>query len=165
MNTNDFQLKRILVPVDFSACTINTLQYAATLADKFNAIVTVLHVVQLSIAGEERGVPRTRYIGELRKNGEGQLRKILEFAWNGDIITKIVVRDGRPAEEILKEAESGNSDVIVMGTHGLVGFRRWLHRNTVARIIRHAPCPVLVVGALTGNFHSDSRRRSATLMS
>jgi nucleotide-binding universal stress UspA family protein len=80
MKTNEsaIRLRRILVPVDFSAGTLEALQYAATVAGKFSAIVTVLHVVQLSIAGEERWIPRMRLLNELRATSEQQLRKVVE---------------------------------------------------------------------------------------
>ncbi len=55
------------------------------------------------------------------------------------------VREGNPAEEILRYAEEEGIDLILMSTHGLSGFSRWVYGSVADRVLRGAPCPVLLV--------------------
>ena len=60
--------------------------------------------------------------------------------------TEIVVRIGRAAEETVAYAESSNVDLIVIATHGRSGIARWRLGSVADNIIRHSPCPALVIG-------------------
>jgi universal stress protein A len=55
------------------------------------------------------------------------------------------VREGDPAEEILRAAQFTNANLIVMGTHGWTGLSRLLMGSVVEQVLRKAPCPVLTV--------------------
>ncbi len=55
------------------------------------------------------------------------------------------VREGNPAEEILCCAAEIEADLIVMSTHGLSGLSRWVYGSVTAKVLRQAPCPVLLV--------------------
>jgi len=55
------------------------------------------------------------------------------------------VREGNPAEEILRYVEEKGIDLILMSTHGLSGFSRWVYGSVADRVLRGAPCPVLLV--------------------
>jgi nucleotide-binding universal stress UspA family protein len=58
--------------------------------------------------------------------------------------TRIVI-DGVPFDEIAKEAKAWEADLIVIATHGYTGLKHVLLGSTTERVVRHAPCPVLVV--------------------
>lgn len=55
------------------------------------------------------------------------------------------IREGNPAEEILRYAEGEGIDLILMSTHGLSGFSRWVYGSVADRVLRGASCPVLLV--------------------
>ena len=59
-----------------------------------------------------------------------------------------VVRDGKPFEEICHTAKTVGADMIVLTTHGYTGLKHVWLGSTVERVVRHAPCPVLVVREL-----------------
>jgi nucleotide-binding universal stress UspA family protein len=141
-------VERILVPVDFSASTVETLRYAKAFAEQFKAAIDVLQVVQLNIADEERGVPRT--VRRLREAARRGLCKLIEILWAGEIMATVAIQEGRPADAIIQEARARNSDLIIIGIHEKTGLLRLLQRNTAARVIRRAPCPVLVVSIAHG---------------
>jgi nucleotide-binding universal stress UspA family protein len=140
------RFERVLVPVDLSTGTLSVLRRASTLAHP-GSIIRVLHAVQLNIAGEERGIARTGLIRELREAAREELGKLINSLWASETPAAIMIREGRPKDVILQEARAGNADLIVMGAHPHTGWRRVLHRNTAAYVMRHAPCPVLVVRA------------------
>jgi nucleotide-binding universal stress UspA family protein len=143
-------VERILVPVDFSASTVETLRYAKAFAEQFKAVIDVLHVVQLNIADEERGVPRTALIRRLREAARQGLCKLIEILWSGEIMATVAIQEGRPADAIIQEARARNSDLIIIGIHEKPALLRLLPHNTAARVIRGAPCPVLVVSIAHG---------------
>lgn len=139
-------IKRILVPIDFSTCSIGVLQYAKVFAKKFNAAIQLLHVVQLNIVGEERGIPRTRMINELSESLKQGLKELVKMVGSDEIVSTITIREGRrPYETIIQEARDVNTDLIIIGAQGNNGLLRLLCRNTLTHVIRYAPCPVLLI--------------------
>ncbi|HUI08625.1 MAG TPA: universal stress protein [Verrucomicrobiae bacterium] len=136
--------KKILVPVTLADGSRAAVAVAANLAKESGASLALLHAVQLSIAGEERGIPRTRLVDDLCREAESQLRQLLQSV-TLQTPTEIIVREGRPAGMIVESARCLAVDAIVMFTHGYRGWLRWLHRNTALQVLRHAPCPVWLV--------------------
>lgn len=140
-------LRKILVPVDFSAGTTVALQYAGSLAREFHATVVLLHVVQLNIADEERGVPRMSFLNDMQRAGERQLQQLADLVCGPETDSNVEVREGRPHEEIVAAARELSADLIIMASHSNAGLLRLLRRRTVERVIRDAPCPVLALRA------------------
>ena len=143
--SSGMQLCRILVPVDFSAGTTKVLQYAAAFAREYKALITLLHVVVADGSHAQRNMSRQRLIEEMSEAGEAQLRKLADVIWGEEITTDIVVAAGKPYLQIVNEAKEMNSDMIIMASHGVVGSWGLFRRNTTAKVVRYAPCPVLVV--------------------
>jgi len=161
---NTIGIQRILVPVDFSVCTAEALRYAGAFAKQFGAIIHLLHVVQLNIAGEERGIPRTGLIRQMGQAARSALQKLVQVLWDGKIPTLIMIREGRPSEVILQEARDANADLVIMGTCGHPGFLSFLRRTTTARVVRQASCPVLVLPVGKRDFFSRRGSKSAHLL-
>jgi len=140
-NTN----KRFLVPVDFSEDAKEILKYAMTSASRLDAVVVLLHVIQLNIQGEERGIPRGHLIRNLSASAKKNLCKLVALLWNEEVITTITIREGRIDEEIVREAVDSTADMIIIGSRHRDNRWRFWKGNTAARVLRKAPCPVLVV--------------------
>ena len=140
-------LQNILVPVDFCAASTVALQYAAALARGCGAAITVLHVLQLNIAGEERGVPRTQLLNEMREESERHLHEFVDAVCGPEIACKCVTRVGQPFHEIAGVAGETAVDLIVLAANEHVGLLRWLRPHTAERVVQNAPCPVLVLRA------------------
>jgi nucleotide-binding universal stress UspA family protein len=136
--------KNILVPLTLASGSYAALAIARNLAREFNAKLTLLHVVQLNIAGEERGIHRTRLVNELCRNAELQLTE-LAAGMCGSIAAEVVVCEGRPADAIVQTATRLKADTIVLHTRGNCGWSKWLHRRTAAKVVRQAPCGILLV--------------------
>ena len=143
-STERVRFERVLVPVDFSAGSLSVLRRASILACS-GTMIRVLHAIQLNIVGEERGIARTGLIRELHEAAREELGKLIERLWADETPAAVIIREGRPKDVILQEARASNADLIVMGAHQHAGWRRMFHRNTAAYVMRHAPCPVLVV--------------------
>ncbi len=139
-----FAPKTILVPLTLSDASHAALAIAGNLARESDAKVVLLHVVQLNIAGEERGIQRTRLTNELCRDAESQLRQ-LAGSVGDQVTTDVLVCEGRPAEAIVETATRLGADAIVMRTHGHRGWLKWLRRNTALKVMRRAPCKVWLV--------------------
>ncbi len=142
-----FKLKKILVPVDFSDCSLKALRYAVPFARQFGAEVTLLHVVQPVYAAGEWGVDIDfAQLTLQQKEGAGKQLKELEVEEVGEnIATKTLVRVGHPATEIAGAAKELGIDLIIIATHGHTGLKHVLMGSTAENVVRHAPCPVLTV--------------------
>jgi universal stress protein A len=139
------EMQRILVPVDFSESTGTTLQYAAAFAHQFDATLTLLHVVKPESLPCWRGVRPAGLIQERCEAVECQLGQLIETVCEEDISTEIIIAVGKPSRQIINEAKETRANLIIMGSHGAVGSWGLYRRNTTPKVVRHAPCPVLVV--------------------
>jgi len=143
------ELRRILVPTDFSKHSGHALGYAAALAEKFGAELFLLHVVHslatfypdpLAVAApiQERGEPSTA----AAQAGFDQLVRDNRL---DRLTVHREVHEGAPAEEIIRFAKEAKVDLIAMGTHGHTGLAHILLGSVAEKVVRHAACPVLTV--------------------
>lgn len=147
-------LKRILVPTDFSTHSRNALRYAAALAEKFGAELLLLNVVQdLALFVPDvitAGPVMIPQLDELLASVRAALgRLIAEFDVDGQTLTGLTVKaevvEGTPFHEIIEYARGHSVDLIVMGTHGRGALTRLLMGSVAEKVVRKAPCPVLTV--------------------
>ena len=82
--------------------------------------------------------------------------------WGEEITTDIVVADGKPHLQIVNEAKETNADMIIMASHGANGSQGIFHRSLTAKVIRYAPCPVLVVPARGRGFVMEGSATNGT---
>jgi nucleotide-binding universal stress UspA family protein len=143
------QLRRILVPVDFSAPSQNALTYAAALADKFAAELILLHVVQDlavffpdAVAPTPVVLPPGEAMAAAVREGLDRFRRESHL---GERPAREEVREGTPHAEIVAFAAEAKVDLIVMGTHGRSGLAHMFLGSVTERVLRRAPCPVLAV--------------------
>ncbi|HKV40484.1 MAG TPA: universal stress protein [Blastocatellia bacterium] len=149
LSTNEVDLKRILVAHDFSNDSERALAYGLSLAQEFQAEIHLIHVLQ---ARPRLAIPETTWLpsadeGEFQQAAERLRSAVAQEAglWC-DI--KHVVREGLPYWEVLSYAEENEIDIICMGVRG-VGFgMRALFGSNVDRVLRQAPCPVLIARPL-----------------
>jgi nucleotide-binding universal stress UspA family protein len=140
-----FRLGRVLVPLDFSSCSMKSLDYAVAFAGYFDAALILVHVVPVSYAiGEFGAMDFSLLESEMRANAEKQMAEFK--ARLGDAIpVETVVRLGRPVLEIVEAARSLEADLIIISTHGHTGLKHVLLGSVAENVVRYAPCPVLTV--------------------
>ena len=146
-----FQLKKILVPLDFSDCSKKALEYAVAFAQQFGAELILLHVVEPYPAVPEMAPYDVEDIQDGRRELEA-LRKQIP----GTLTSSVALRKGTPLVEIAAAAEDFGSDLIIISTHGHKGLARMFLGSTTEKIVRHAPCPVLIVRELERDFVPNS---------
>lgn len=146
------RFERILVAVDGSENSFKACEVAARLVGKFKAEVTVLYVILRLPSGLSRRVFAGRLVQEINSRLNDEAKKSLEVA------TSLIESEGvvRVKEQVLHTqtsivqaivdyAAANKTDLIVMGTRGLGGFRRMLLGSVSSGVATHAHCPVLVV--------------------
>lgn len=147
-------IKKILVPTDFSACADQALQYALGLARTLGAEVQIVHCATTpdyqipNLVSPAMSAAAANMVEQLRRLYEAAQQEMAELvARNQDkgvAISGLNV-DGPPDEGIVRQATSWGADVIIIGSHGRRGVSRVLLGSVAERVVRHAPCPVLVV--------------------
>ena len=143
------QLKTILVPCDFSEYAERAFAWALGLAEGWGAKIVLLHAVPL-FSNLTR--PQTMFLLDIPKV-EAELiadakKRLQEFAAKNRtsaVTVEIRAVMGDPCWEICLAAEREPADLIVIGSHGRTGFMHLYLGSVAERVVRHAPCPVLVV--------------------
>lgn len=136
-----FDLKRILVPTDFSACSLNALGYATKLAREFGAELTLLFVLEPVIPTGDAALDFVRLQTDTEKAARRRLESLARELTN----CRAILRVGASAHTIVGVAREMDADLIVIGTHGRSGISRALLGSVAEQVIRHAGCPVFVV--------------------
>lgn len=149
-------LKRILLPTDFSDYAAHAKQYACALADRFDAELHLLHVVQDLIAltpepGMAFPTPAID-LDELQAAADQSLRTWLDPQWSQGKRLVYATRQGAPFLEIVRYAKDVEVDLIIATTHGRSGLAHVLIGSVAERIVRKAPCPVLTIRPSTHQF-------------
>jgi len=137
-------LKKVLVPIDFSECSKHALRYAVAFAKQFSARIVLLAVIEDNRTAFEYGNPE--YVENLKERTaryEAELNALAK-QYLGKIRNERIVATGRPFEVIVQTAKELDIDLIVIATHGYASSRAELG-STTERVIRYAGCPVLVV--------------------
>jgi nucleotide-binding universal stress UspA family protein len=142
-------LRRILVPTDFSKYSMAAVTYGAALAEKFGAELYFLHVVQdlaLFIPDAVAIVPPILPpIEQFTQAAHEALDRLVHENKLEHLSVQRLVREGNPFSEIIRFAKESDIDLIVMATHGHSGLAHVLLGSVTERVVRKAPCPVLTV--------------------
>jgi len=143
-----FELRHILVPVDFSDTSKKAIQYAVPFGAAFDAEVLLLHVMQPYSVPVELGYMPPQWAESQRefvKSARDELDKLCAREIGARARSQVQVREGVPWQEIIAAARETCADLIILATHGRTGLRHVLLGSVAERVVRHAPCPVLVV--------------------
>ena len=140
-------IKRILVPLDFSVNSNRALDYALGVARKFDADLHLVHVCEvpsmMAASMDAYAVAYTDWAQLLGGEAEKELVKATRRLAGVKVTTEVLF--GRAAGAIIEAAATNGADLIVMGTHGHGAVMHLLMGNVAERVVRAAPCPVLTV--------------------
>lgn len=142
-------IRRIMVPLDFSEYSKKALTYAVAFARQFGAHLTLITVIEPRVypvdtvivpAAMEDG---TMVAVEASRESIANIRNSIDLP--AGMVDEPLVVVGRPWAEITQEAARLSVDLIIMATHGYTGLKHVYMGSVAERVVRHAPCPVLVV--------------------
>jgi universal stress protein A len=139
-------LKKILVPTDFSETSKKAVQYALRFAEQFVCEIALLYVVE---PATPIGAPLAFEVftdeDEFSMAEKDLAALAAESQTNGAHSVSSFVRVGHAPNEITKAAKDLDVDLIIIATHGYTSWRHLCIGSTAERVVRTAPCPVLVL--------------------
>jgi nucleotide-binding universal stress UspA family protein len=151
------EIRNILVPLEIDEKADSALNYAMDLADKINASISVLYVLYISDHGLYTSFYETlynvvkdlikRYSDELAKRvDEAKLKRGIDNKETDELeINTEVIQGISPSMRIVEYANSKNTDLIVINTHGRKGIKKFILGSVTEKVIQESPCPVLVL--------------------
>ena len=138
-------MQRILVAHDGSKASDKALRKALEIALSMNASLTVLAVVPELYLTELSDADRQRITEVLKRETEENMERIRKALSGKPIEIKFLVRVGHPAEKILETAHKMKVDLIVTGSHGKHGTKKFLIGSVSSKVVEYSKFPVLVV--------------------
>lgn len=141
------ELKKILVPTDFSEGSQVAVKYACEFAKAFGAQIHLLHVLEdpLPYPSPESFVIPVQFYEDLEKSAQERLGQVLSAEDQKRFQVQLVTERGSPFVQIITYSKSNDIDLIVMGTHGRGAIAHMLLGSVAEKVVRKAPCPVLTV--------------------
>jgi nucleotide-binding universal stress UspA family protein len=145
-DAEDAPVRRILVPVDFSARSDDAVRYARELAELYDAEVDLLHAVDTGFEPDVYGVGLLWHeaVPDVVERCRAAMAETAEDLLGGRAGALHVELDS-PAVAVLHAVERLGADLVVMTTHGRTGLKRFALGSVAEKVVQHAPCPVFVV--------------------
>jgi nucleotide-binding universal stress UspA family protein len=138
-------LKRFLIPVDFSDCSLEAMEYGIEIAKLFGAQVVLLHVTEPRGYGIGFTLSHHSKDEEIHLDLEKRLKEYVRVFQSQGLQIDYRLEGGFPVDQILEESNQFPPDLIVMGTHGRKGFSKFVSGSVAEAVLRHSPCPVLTL--------------------
>ncbi|MGH9773214.1 MAG: universal stress protein [Candidatus Acidiferrales bacterium] len=133
------QRVRVLCPIDFDVNSLAALDLARDLVRENGGTLYVLHVVRPPnpvVIPAPMLLERASHFARIRLD-EVALESL------GDIDHRLLLRAGRPAQQIINAIREFDAHMVVMATHGRSGVPRFFLGSVAESVIRESPCPVL----------------------
>ena len=144
-----YELKRILVPTDFSAYAAGALEHAVLLGARYEAEITLMHVDEFIVSPLGAAGLKDEFLLTYQRKKEEFLERELSSLATAFADRKVRFRkkvlSGRAYKVIVEEAEKEQYDLIVIATRGLTALSTYLIGNTTERVVRLSRQPVLSV--------------------
>jgi len=160
------KIKRILVPVDFSAHSLQALDYAVELSKPFKASLMLIHVIEPiyytvpDFAGGAAGA-LAGVLDEQRRAAKEQLLRLEQRYAQRRVRLRALLQTGMAYQAIADTAKQLRVDLIVMATHGRTGLTHLLMGSVAERVVRAASCPVLTLRSSSKTRRAVARKRPA----
>ncbi len=139
--------KTILCPVDFSPGSEQAIRQAEEIAEALGAHIALIHAYQLPVLAlpDSSVTVSPTFVADLTSRAQAELDRHKDALTSRGLTVTSRVLEGPPAETIVDAAKASGTYMIIMGTHGRSGFRRFLLGSTAERVVRLATVPVLTV--------------------
>lgn len=145
-----FQLKKILIPFDFSETAELALKHAVFMAKLHKADIILLHVIEsysfTSAISQAFGKSQSEFEQKIESSASDRLDELTKkLHHESGMGVQFRIENGKIYRAIVNVAEEMSADIILMGTHGVSGFQEFLIGSNTYRVVMSAPCPVISV--------------------
>lgn len=144
-------MKKILVPTDFSECAQNAEKYAFFLAQKIDAELVFLHVINTPVDWSKLTKEQEDFFPDSKEaiaHSKKRLNELVKHAESNKIKSRKVLIFNNTNEKIHRFAEDEHIDLVVMGSHGVYGFKDYILGTNTYSMMRNSKVPVIVVKKL-----------------
>jgi nucleotide-binding universal stress UspA family protein len=138
-------LERILVPADFSECSLEAVRFAGIVAGQAKASIELLHILEPSSYGIDFTIEHPDDREQKRKRATERLEELSSELTAAGIPVRTSLFGGAPADTILEAAKKSSCHLIVMGTHGRRGLSHAWAGSVTEAVLRRGTVPVLAV--------------------
>jgi nucleotide-binding universal stress UspA family protein len=152
--SKQFAIRTILVPVDFSTCSLAGLEYAASLAKRLNATLRLFHVTYPYtnyVIADRAGARFSGLADAVEETARIEMDALKQMDFLRGVPVQTEIRAGHAVEEICNAASQPEIDLIVTSTHGRTGLKHALIGSVAEHVVRYAECPVMVVPSYHAN--------------
>ena len=139
------KFRRLLIPIDFSASSLEALEYGVQFAKQLGSAVTILHALEPVAYGLDFTLGRSVEWREQKDHLQGRLEVLCALCTSNGVKAESVLKAGLPADSIREYVTLRKPDLTIMGTHGRRGISRMLSGSVAEGMLRLAPCPVVTV--------------------
>lgn len=140
------EIKRIVVPVDFSKITSKLVDYSAYMAEKFSAAIHFIHAVTFPTGEAVLGLPYAmEYEAKILADAKEKMSNLVADnrercpGCTGEVVV------GDPVDRIVEIAKEREANLIIISTHGAKGLEKILLGSVAERVLKRADCPVLTM--------------------
>ena len=146
MSNQLFEIKRILIPYDFSETAALSLEHAVFMAKLLKADIYLLHILESVSFTSAFGAAFGNVDKKLESESNTKLDEIgKQIHMNNGITVKSITEVGRIYRKIVDVAKRENIDIIIMGTHGVSGYKKFNVGTNTSKVVEEAACPVISV--------------------
>lgn len=152
-------MKKILVPTDFSACAKNAEKYALFLAQKIDAELVFLHVINTPVDWSKLTKEQENLFPDAQEaiaQAKQKLSDLLKQAESIGIKSRKILIFNNTNEKIHRFVEDEHIDIVVMGSHGVYGFKDYILGTNTYSMLRNSKVPVFVVKSLPAKLKLDT---------
>jgi len=135
--------KKILVGIDFSACSVNALEHAITIAQKASCGITMVWVNHLDYSKEIFSVEPENLLDEVKRKFDALIKKYKSKLGREEL--NYVIRKGKVYKEICAAADEIDAFLIVIGTHGSSGFEEFWIGSNANRVVSSSSKPIITI--------------------
>lgn len=144
-----FEIRKILIPYDFSETAALALEHGVFLAKLYRAEITMLHIIEtvtFTSAIAHAFSSKSEFESKVEESAISKLQEIAEgIHHKSSIRVNVKAEVGRIYKKIVEVANDEDMDLILMGTHGVSGFQEFLMGSNAFRVVSDSPCPVITV--------------------
>jgi nucleotide-binding universal stress UspA family protein len=142
-------MKKILIPVDFSAPSMEAVKFGINLGIKGKSEVKLVHIVELPVLYDTTLMPALSFeevfYSEMKKKAEKNFEKI-KNKWDGEgVKISFEVEFGSFLPKLTSVSEKWGAELIVMGTHGASGVREFVIGSNTEKVVRQSSVPVMAI--------------------
>jgi nucleotide-binding universal stress UspA family protein len=137
--------RNILVPVDFSANSVQAFDFAQQLALPNNSILHIIHIIDpfIDVGLSSNSAYKENIISMRVRNANEELRKFIDEIPHPGVNIVEVLKSGEPYEEILDYCGKQKIDLIIIASHGWTGLYNLPMGNVASKVMRYASIPVI----------------------